>query len=189
MIKVRINGIESRSYAGKLLLSEIVGDLYPKGNVLEYVRVNGENVPISNLSETYVRDDQIVDLGFMTVEQSITKIIMSALEFLNWLDLQNMNEEHIFATLSKIASGFEVIENAIFSIQSTGTKIETDDERQEIIAKFEEINSFTTLGKKEEVRERIQELSKIYRKIFSRALEGGISNGSIHAERDSNGKS
>lgn len=189
MIKVKVNGVESRNYAGKVSLGEIVSDLYPKDYVLEYVRVDGKNVPTSDLSKIYVSGDQIVDLGFMSLEQSVTKIAQSAVEFLDWLDSQDMDEDHIFTTLSKIASGLEVIENAIFSIQSVGRKIETDQESRDVIAKLEEINSFTTLGKKEEVRKRIQELSKIYRKIFLRVLEGGFVDGSVYTKRNFNSKS
>lgn len=189
MIKVKINGIESRNYAGKVSLGEIVGDVYPKDTVLEYVKIDGENVLSQDLSKVYVSDSQIVDLGFMSLEQSITKIAQSAVDFLDWLDSQNMDDDHIFTTLSKIASGLEVMENAIFSIQSVGKKIETEQENRAVITKFEEINSFTALGKKEEVRNRIQEVSKIYRKIFSRVLEGGALDEPVHAKRDLDGKS
>ncbi len=189
MIKVKVNGVESRNYAGRVSLGEIVSDLYPKDNVLEYVKVDGQNVPISNFPKIYVSDNQVVDLGFMSLEQSITKIAQSAVEFLDWLDSQDMDKDHIFTTLSKIASGLEVIENAIFSIQSVGRKIETEQENRDVVTKLEEINSFTTLGKKEEVRKRIQELSGIYRKIFLRVLEGGFADGSVYTERNFNGKS
>ncbi len=189
MIDVKVNGIESRKYAGKVQLIDVVGETYSEGRVLESVKINGEEVPISRISEMYVSDGQNVDIKFITLDQSIFQIAKSAIEFLNWMDVQDMKGEKVFRTLSKAASGFEVMENAIFSIHSSGKKIKTDEESKKIVKMFEEINSFTALGENDEARKRVKDLCGIYRKIFSRVSEGGSLDGSIHTERNFNFKS
>ena len=189
MIEVKVNGMESREYAGKVQLTDIVGEIYSDGKVLESVKINGEEVPIPRISEIYVSDGQRVDIKFITLEQSIFQIAKSAIEFLNWLDVQDMEGDRVFSVLPRAASGFEVMENAIFSIHSSGKKIKTDEESKKIVEMFEEVNSFVALGKNDEVKKRIKDLCDIYRRIFSRVFEGGLLDGSIHTKRDLNFKS
>ncbi len=189
MIEVKVNGMEFRKYAGKVQLSDIVGETYDDGEVLESVKINGEEIPISQISEIYVLDGQSIDIKFITLDQSIFRIAESAINFLDWLDAQNMEGDHVFSVLSKAASGFEVMENAVFSIHSSGRRIKTDEESKKIVETFEEVNSFTALGKNDEVKKRIKELCDIYRRIFSRVFEGGLSDGSIHTKRNLNFKS
>lgn len=189
MIEVKVNGMESRKYAGKVQLIDIVGEAYSDGKVLESVKINGEKIPIPRISEIYVSDGQSVDINFITLDQSIFQIAKSAIEFLDWLNAQDMEGDRVFNVLSKAASGFEIMENAIFSIHSSGRKIETDEESKKIVEMFEEVNSFTALGKNDEVKKRIKDLCDIYRRIFLRVFEGGLLNGSIHTKRDLNFKS
>ncbi len=177
MIEVLINGNEARRYAGKVKLNEIIGDLYPAGKILESVTVNGKEIPLSEVSEVFVKDGEVVKINFISLDEGITNIAKSALEFIEWVKHQNMDDDHIFRNLSKISSGFEVMENAIFSIQSVRKKIENDDETKKLIKIFEEINTFTALENKEKVREKIEEATETYAKIFSRILEGGSSDG------------
>ncbi len=189
MIDVKVNGVRSRKYAGKVQLTDIVGEAYDDGEVLESVKINGKEVQIPQISEIYVLDGQNVEIEFITLDKSIFKIAKSAIEFLDWLNIQNMEGDRVFSVLSKASSGFEIMENAIFSIHSSGRKAKTDEESKKIVEMFEEINSFTALGKSDEVRKRIEDLCDIYRKIFSRVSEGGSSDGSVHTERNFNFKS
>ncbi len=177
MIEVMVNGNESRKYAGKVRLEEIVGDLYPEGKVLESVTINGREIPLSDLSNVFVEDGENVNIKFISLNEGITNIAKSALEFIEWVESQDMDDEHIFKDLSKISSGFEIMENAIFSIQSTGRKIESEEDSKNRDKIFEEINSFTALENKEKVREKIKEAAEVYKRIFSRILEGGSTNG------------
>jgi hypothetical protein len=176
MIEVVVNGKESRKYAGKVKLEEIVGDLYPEGKILESITINGKEIPLSNLEGTVVKDGENVSIQFISLDEGITNIAKSALEFIEWVNSQNMDDDHVFGNLSKLSSGFEIMENAIFSIESTGRKIESEEESKEILKAFEEINSFTALENKEEVREKIKKVTEIYKRIFSRILEGGTVN-------------
>ena len=176
MIEVVVNGKESRKYAGKVKLEEIVGDLYPEGKILESITINGREIPLSKLERTVVRDGENVNIQFISLDEGIANIAKSALEFIEWADSQNMDDDHVFGNLSKLSSGFEIMENAIFSIESTGRKVKSEEESKEILKNFEEINSFTALEKKEEVREKVKKVAEIYRRIFSRILEGGTVN-------------
>ncbi len=175
MIEVVVNGKESRKYAGKVRLEEIIGELYPEGEILESVSVNGREIPLSDLESAIVKDGENVSIRFISLDEGIKNIAKSALEFIEWINSQNLDDDHIFETLSKISSGFEVMENAIFSIQSAGKKIESEEESRSILEMFEEINSFTALENKEEIRKRINKITRAYKDIFSRILEGGKS--------------
>ncbi len=173
MIEVIVNG-EKRAFAGKVKLNEIVEEVYPHGKVLEVVEINGREVPITQMTEISVKDGEKVVLKFIPIKESVSNIAKSALDFLDWIGDQKIDGENIFSTLSKITSGFEIMENALFSISSTGIKVETKEENEQKIKLFEEINSLTALEKRTEVGEKIKEVTQLYKKIFTRLLEGGL---------------
>ncbi len=176
MIEVMVNGDREKTYAGRVRLDEIVGDVYPEGKVLESVEINGKEIPIAQMTEIFVKDGEKVVLKFISMKESISNIAKSALDFLGWIESQKMDDENLFSTLSKITSGFEVMENALFSIRSTGIRVESEEEQSKKVKLFEEINSLTVLEKKTEVRDKIKEVTHLYKKIFTRLLggEGGL---------------
>lgn len=170
MIKVKINGNEIKRYDKTKKLIEIVSELYPKDNVLDSVKVDKKNIQISELDKIDIKGDQTVELFFITISQSILRISESAMEFLDWIDAQDV-ENDVFHILPRIVNGFEMLENAISSINQIRPYFETKEEKEEKSNIFMEINSFVALENKDETVKRIKKVCGIYRKIFSQVLE------------------
>ncbi|HEU25114.1 MAG: hypothetical protein C0176_08325 [Mesoaciditoga sp.] len=170
MIKVTINGNEVKSYEKSVRLSDIISELYPQNSVLDDIKINKKSFPISEIDKCTLAGNETVDLSFITVSQSILKISESAMQFLDWIDAQNI-EDDIFSVLPQIVSGFEVFESALNSIKQLGRNFESKEDEEEKSRIFMEINSFVALENKDETIKRIKKVCEIYRKIFSKILE------------------
>ncbi len=170
MITVKVNGKEVQKYEGKKVLAEIVAEMYPKDSVLDSIKVDSKNVPISRIEDFDLLGNRTVELDFISIAQSILRISDSALKFLEWIDLQNLDKE-VFSLLPRIVSGFEALESAIISIRQFRKDVEKKEEEDEKSTYFIEINSFIALENKDEVIKRVKNICGIYRKIFLRVLE------------------
>lgn len=170
MITVKINGNEIKKYEDRKKLIEIVSELYLKDSVLDSVKIDKKDIQISELDRIDIWGDQTVELFFITISQSIFRISESAMEFLDWIDVQNI-ENDIFSILPRIVNGFEMLENAINSIKQIRPHFETREEEELKSNIFMEINSFVALENKDETVKRIKKVCVIYRKIFSQVLE------------------
>jgi hypothetical protein len=170
MITVKVNGTEVQKYKEKKKLAEVISELYPKDSVLNSVRLNHKSLQIADIQNVDLAENQLVELTFISVSKSILQIADSAIQFLDWVEAQNLDEE-IFSILPRIVSGFETLESAILSIRQFRKDVELKEEEEDKNTRFIEINSFIVLTNKIEVVKRIKEICGIYRKIFLRILE------------------
>ncbi len=170
MIRVTINGNEVKKYEKSVKLSDIISELYPQNSVLDEIKINKKLLPISEIDKCVLSGSETVDLSFITVSESILRISESAMQFLDWVDQQNI-ENDIFSVLPQIVNGFEVFESALNSIKQMGRDFESKEDEEEKSKLFMEINSFVALENKDETVKRIKNVCEIYRKIFSKILE------------------
>ncbi|BBJ27939.1 hypothetical protein [Athalassotoga saccharophila] len=170
MIKVTINGNEAKRYEKNVRLSDVISELYPQNSVLDEIKINKKPLPISEIDNCVLAGNETVDLSFITVSQSILRISNNAMQFLDWIENQNI-ENDIFSVLPQIVNGFEVFESALSSIKQIGRNFESKEDEEQKRRIFMEINSFVALENKDETVKRIKKVCEIYRKIFSKILE------------------
>lgn len=170
MIKIVVNGNEIEKYDKNIKLSDVILEVYPQNSVLDEIKINKKSFPISEIEKCILKGNEVVDLSFITVSQSILRISESAMQFLDWIDNQNL-ENDVFSVLPQIVNGFEIFESAINSIKRIGRDLESKAEEEEKSKIFIEINSFVALENKAETARRIKIVCEIYKKIFSKVLE------------------